>query len=113
MRKIVSSPTHSTLPYRINDWCAHYEGDEEAGNYGYGATPEAAVADFIENCQEEHDERLDPAVNLLDAVNQFRKEAASVPLTIETTTAFLCALVASSTSLDSVREPSEHLQAAE
>lgn len=58
-RRIVTSQTHSPLPYRSVDWCAHYDGEEEAGNYGYGATEEEAIADFIENCAEEHDERLD------------------------------------------------------
>jgi hypothetical protein len=111
MRKIVTHSTHSPLPTRINDWCAFYEGEEEAGSYGYGATPEAAIDDFIENCQEEHDERLDPPINLLDAVNQFRKEAATVPLTLDVVTDFICALVAAS-SLDSVREGSEHQMAA-
>lgn len=51
-------------------------------------------------------------VNLLDAVNQFRKEAATVPLTLDVVTDFICALVAAS-SLDSVREGSEQLEAAE
>src|SRR5690554_4987566 len=51
-RKIVTSPTHSSLPDRGHDFCAHYDGEEEAGGYGYGATPEAAIADFIANCHE-------------------------------------------------------------
>lgn len=57
-RKIIASPTHSPLPVRGHDFCAHYEGEEEAGNYGYGATEEEAIADFIENCAEAHDDRL-------------------------------------------------------
>jgi chromosome segregation ATPase len=52
------------------------------------------------------------AANLREALDQFRKEAASVPLSLETTTAFICALVASSTSLDAVGER-ETMQAAE
>lgn len=44
------------------------------------------------------------SVNLLDAVNQFRKEAATVPLSQAVVTDFICALVASSTSLDAVGE---------
>lgn len=58
MRKIVASPTHSPLPVRQHDFCTHYEGEEEAGNYGYGATEAEAINDFVENCQEAHDERL-------------------------------------------------------
>ena len=107
MRNIVTHSTHSPLPTRINDWCAFYEGEEEAGNYGYGATPEAAIADFIENCQEEHDERLDPPVNLLAAVRQFRAEAEAIPISQATVSAFICALVAAS-STPLVREGSEH-----
>lgn len=58
MRKIVTSHTHSPLPIRQLDWCAFYDGEEEAGGYGYGATEAEAIADFIDNCQEDHDERL-------------------------------------------------------
>ncbi len=28
------------------DWCAHYDGEEEAGGYGYGKTEAEAIADF-------------------------------------------------------------------
>jgi hypothetical protein len=104
-RTIITSSTHSPLPTRINDFCAFYEGEEEAGNYGYGATPEAAIADFIENCQEDHDERLDPPVNLLTAVQAQRKLTA----TQATITDFICADVYTSSSLDSVREGSDQL----
>lgn len=58
MRKIVANPTHSPLPVRRYDWRAHDDGEEEAGNYGYGATKAEAIRDFVENCQEAHDERL-------------------------------------------------------
>jgi hypothetical protein len=105
MRKIVTHSTHSPLPTRINDWCAFYEGEEEAGEYGYGATPEAAIADFIENCQEGHDERLDPPVNLLTAVDQFRASQNAIIDLISTALA--------THALDSVREGSDQLEAAE
>lgn len=59
MRKIVASLTHSPLPYRNHDWCAHYDGEEEAGHYGYGATEAEAIEDFVLNCAAAHDERLD------------------------------------------------------
>lgn len=29
------------------DWVANVEGDEEEGNYGYGTTEDAAVADLL------------------------------------------------------------------
>ena len=50
-RKIVTSPTHSPLPVRQHDWCAHFDGEEEAGGYGYGATEAEAVAEFLENIE--------------------------------------------------------------
>ncbi len=56
MRKIVTSPTHSPLPVRQHDWCAHFDGEEEAGNYGYGATEAEAIADFIETWADEYEE---------------------------------------------------------
>lgn len=59
MRKIVTSHVYPPIPDRGMDWCAHYDGHEEDGNYGWGPTEEAAIADFIENCQEDHDLRLD------------------------------------------------------
>jgi len=59
-RKIVTHNSYPPIPTRQFDWCAFYDGEEEAGNYGYGygATEAEAIADFIENCAEDHDERL-------------------------------------------------------
>lgn len=59
MRKIVTHNSFPPIPTNKFDWCAFYDGEEEAGNYGYGATEEEAIADFIENCAADHDERLD------------------------------------------------------
>lgn len=56
--RIVTSFVYPPIPVRSFDWCAHYDGEEEAGNYGYGATEAEAVQDFIDNCQEDHDARL-------------------------------------------------------
>jgi len=58
-RKIVTHHDYPPIPIRDLDWSAHYEGEEEAGLYGHGATEEEAIADFIENWAEFHDERLD------------------------------------------------------
>jgi hypothetical protein len=41
------------VPSRAFDWCAYEDGREEAMQYGYGATREAAVADFFEQYGEE------------------------------------------------------------
>lgn len=46
------------IPIRDYDWCAYYDGEEEAGNYGWGKTEMAALMDFKENCQADHDERM-------------------------------------------------------
>ena len=35
---------------------AHFDGEEEAGNYGYGATEAEAIADFIETWADEYEE---------------------------------------------------------
>ena len=35
-RKIVTSHVYPPIPVRNFDWSAYYEGDEEAGQYGYG-----------------------------------------------------------------------------
>lgn len=57
-RKIVTTNICPPIPIRDYDWSAHYEGEEEAGNYGYGSTEAAAIQDFKDNCAEAHDERL-------------------------------------------------------
>ena len=41
------------IPNRNFDWCVYVDGEEEAQEYGYGATREAAVADFFEQYGEE------------------------------------------------------------
>ena len=56
--KIVTRFVYPPIPIRDYDWCAYYDGEEEAGHYGYGSTEEEAIKDFIENCAEDHDERL-------------------------------------------------------
>lgn len=58
MRKIVTRNVFPPIPVRSFDWCAYYEGEDEAGNYGWGCTEADAIEDFNENCREDHDERL-------------------------------------------------------
>lgn len=55
---IVATNICPPIPIRSHDWCAHYDGHEEDGNYGWGSTKAEAIQDFIDNCQEAHDERL-------------------------------------------------------
>jgi hypothetical protein len=54
--KIIATENQS--PFKATKWWAFYEGEEEAGNYGFGRTEAEAIQDFIDNCQEAHDERL-------------------------------------------------------
>lgn len=59
MRKLVTTHVCPPIPDRRNDWCAHYDGDEESGDIGWGATEAEAIADFRDNYQDEADLRLD------------------------------------------------------
>lgn len=52
-RRLVTSYVHPPIPVRSMDWCAHWDGEEEAGNYGWGSTEQAAIADFLANCEPE------------------------------------------------------------
>lgn len=54
MRKIVTSHVFPPIPDRSHDWCAYYDGEEEAGLYGYGATEAEAIEDFVTNCAPGH-----------------------------------------------------------
>lgn len=47
--KIVTSYVNPPIPYRANDWCAFYDGQEETGTYGWGPTEEQAIIDLITN----------------------------------------------------------------
>lgn len=49
VRKIVTSRINPPIPIRDHDWCAYFDGDEESGCYGYGATEQEAIADLLEN----------------------------------------------------------------
>lgn len=53
MRQIKTVCVYPPIPDRRFDWCAFYDGDEESGNYGYGATEAEAIRDFIENYADE------------------------------------------------------------
>jgi hypothetical protein len=47
-RKIITTHVYPPIPWRQFDWSAHYDGEEEDGPYGWGATPEKAVAELKE-----------------------------------------------------------------
>ena len=46
---IVVVHVYPPIPSRDHDWCAYREGREENGNYGWGRTPDAAIADLQQN----------------------------------------------------------------
>jgi hypothetical protein len=48
-RNIVTTYVCPPIPTRSMDWCAHYDGEEEAGGYGWGRTEDEAMQDFIAN----------------------------------------------------------------
>ena len=45
--KIITDFVYPPIPLRGFDWCAFYDGEEEAGDYGWGETEEKAVNDLI------------------------------------------------------------------
>lgn len=47
-RKIVTSNVYPPIPYRSMDWCAYFDGDEESGIRGWGATETEAIDDLLE-----------------------------------------------------------------
>lgn len=46
---LVTRFVYPPIPIRQFDWCCYIDGEEEAGNYGWGRTEEEAVKDFLEN----------------------------------------------------------------
>lgn len=51
--RIITSHVYPPIPVRTNDWRAYRDGEEERGNYGWGATEEDAIADLLEREDEE------------------------------------------------------------
>ena len=49
MRKIVTNHARPPIPTNAMDWVAYFDGQEEAGHYGYGKTEQAAIFDLLEN----------------------------------------------------------------
>ena len=48
-RKIVTSFVDPPIPFRGADWCAFFDGEEESGPCGWGATEREAMQDLIDN----------------------------------------------------------------
>lgn len=69
-RKIVTTHIFPPIPDRQFDWCAHFDGEEERGNYGYGRTEAAAIRDFIENCIEDESDYQE----LMNAYQQMQSD---------------------------------------
>jgi hypothetical protein len=47
MRKIMTENIFPPIPSRAFDWCAYYDGIEDAA--GYGPTEQAAIDDLVLN----------------------------------------------------------------
>jgi len=75
MRKIVTVHITPPIPYRSYDWCAFFDGEEERGGYGYGATEKEAVADFVALCVENHRITAAESLRLIDAWLRVGEEA--------------------------------------
>jgi hypothetical protein len=52
-RKIVTFYWAKPIPTNKFDWTAFYDGEEESGHYGFGATEAEAIADFYEQLEDE------------------------------------------------------------
>jgi len=48
LRLIITTFIDPPIPDRSKDWCAYRDGEEEKGNYGYGATEAAAIHNLLE-----------------------------------------------------------------
>jgi hypothetical protein len=46
--RIVTRNIYPPIPIYKFDWCAYRDGEEERGQYGYGATEQEAINDLIE-----------------------------------------------------------------
>ena len=51
MRKIITENCYPPIPTRQFDWVAYYDGEEESGSRGYGATEQDAIDDLKENAE--------------------------------------------------------------
>lgn len=80
-RKVVTYCAFPPIPVRSYDWMAYYDGDEEAGEYGSGATEAEAIADFIENYQADCDLRLDGQCACPYCFESSGYEARDIPAT--------------------------------
>jgi hypothetical protein len=50
---IITNNVCPPIPHREFDWAAYRDGEEDRGQYGYGPTEQAAVADLLETYPEE------------------------------------------------------------
>lgn len=46
-KKIITTFVHPPIPLRNFDWCATYDGEDEEGNRGWGATDQEAILALI------------------------------------------------------------------
>lgn len=57
--KIVTSHQRPPIPTNKMDWCALFDGQEESGPYGYGATELDAVNDLLTSWPDHVQDMLD------------------------------------------------------
>lgn len=46
-KPIVTTHVYPPIPCRKFDWCAYPDGEEENGDYGWGATEDEAIDDLV------------------------------------------------------------------
>jgi hypothetical protein len=55
-RKIITSFVYPPIPLRSNDWCAYFDDlGAEDSPYGWGAIEAEAIADLLENYDEDEE----------------------------------------------------------
>lgn len=66
---IITAYVHPPIPPREFDWCAHRDGSEESGPYGWGLTREEAVMELIRQEDETREEEMEA---IQDFITKFR-----------------------------------------
>jgi len=52
-KKIITYQAFPPIPVRNMEWLAHYDGEEEKGEYGYGFAEQEAVSDLKQSFQKD------------------------------------------------------------
>lgn len=76
--KIVTSHQRPPIPTNKMDWCALFDGQEESGPYGYGATELDAVNDLLTSHPEAVQEELDKADQAIEQAELNRERMRQI-----------------------------------